>query len=153
MDAAIGFDFQNYEDMGENRRIIEYMEEIVSRMPEGYTYVPFVRLDVESNVPGCWYLDNEGNTSCFVGRILEKMHWSKEEIAKLEGTTPNLGLGSGIDEDEYIADYWRGLPITALRLLTQIQRMQDIGKPWSDIAEAARSSFNERKLYWFGPEY
>lgn len=104
-----------------DEQIMTTLREVVAARP-GYVYEPPDGPDGASE--DCVYLDN-GNPSCLVGHAMIRLGMPADELAMLEGFSPDMQVGAF------------GVSPKAASALTEAQDAQDKGETWATALEAA----------------
>jgi hypothetical protein len=113
-------------------RALELLREVVAEAGEDFTYVP----DAHRLNTTCTYVKNNC-PDCMIGRALAKAGATIEQLATLDDL--NEDRDNSIDTVGPRAD-WLQLTDEALKVFTDAQWNQDLGKTWGDALRAAEDS-------------
>lgn len=72
-------------DIDECERVLDVMLDVVNEAGPESIYQRITR--GEPGGSKCYYVDN-GCTSCLIGRVLEKLGWTIDQLLEIEGKTP-----------------------------------------------------------------
>lgn len=81
----------------------------------------------------CYYLDDDDCPNCIIGHVMVANNWTIDEIKKVEGSTPAVGLCSDEEHHQHdrIYELWRQkFRMNTLYIMSTIQRLQDLGWTW-----------------------
>jgi hypothetical protein len=82
------------ETIEECKHVLGIMREVVDEAGSDFTYQRIAH--GERSWPKCYYVDN-GCASCLIGRVLEKLGWTIDQLLEIEGKTP-LSFGYKFSE-------------------------------------------------------
>jgi hypothetical protein len=115
-------------DINECANVLRIMYEIVEEVGHDFFYTRVVNKEGEAV---CRYIHN-GCPSCFIGKVLEKLGWTIEEIMTIENVRP-IGFGDKFSR-------------LTKKIMCIAQLEQDRGRTWYACSRLAHQRFISETL-------